>query len=415
MIGIPKVSPRKWTVIYVVCLLVGVLAGYVATLIYKPSLLPSALRIGGVYAPTTVLFLGTDVVYEGKGRRKTVRSASFKGRSDTIMVARLDPYKNSVAILSIPRDTRVQIPGHGRQKVNAANALGGPELVMETLSDLLSIDIDHYVVLNLRGLEALVDELGGITVDVPKRMKYRDKSANLNIDLEPGRQTLKGSDAIGFVRFRHDQLGDIGRVQRQEIFMKAVLEKAIKPESWPRIPGLLSLAGEYSLSDLSTAELASYVAFVKRVPRENHILMMLPGNFSDSGDWLVNNREKRRLISRFLGTSFISADRSKLSLSLLNMTSDRGLARRLARELKEKGYTRIRVKQGESHEPLATSRIIAQKGNTADADLVRSDLGDLGTVVNASVGDIESEVTVELGEDMLGRERGSPEKRGVDE
>ncbi|HMO22906.1 MAG TPA: LCP family protein, partial [Candidatus Melainabacteria bacterium] len=120
------------------------------------------------------------------------------------------------------------------------------------------------------------------------------------------RQTLKGSDAIGFVRFRHDQLGDIGRVQRQEIFMKAVLEKAIRPESWPKIPGLLSLAGEYSLSDLSTAEIASYVAFVKRVPRDNHILMMLPGNFSDSGDWLVNDREKRRLISRFLGTSFIS-------------------------------------------------------------------------------------------------------------
>lgn len=143
--------------------------------------------------------------------------------------------------------------------------------------------------------------------------------------------------------------------------------------------------------------------------------MMLPGNFSDSGDWLVNNREKRRLISRFLGTSFISADRSKLSLSLLNMTSDRGLARRLARELKEKGYTRIRVKQGESHEPLATSRIIAQKGNTADADLVRSDLGDRGTVVNASVGDIESEVTVEIGEDMLSREYDSPEKSGAEE
>lgn len=408
-------SPRKWTVIYILCLVVGVLAGYVATLIYKPSLLPSALRIGGVYSPTTVLFLGTDVVYEGKGRKAKARSASFKGRSDTIMVARLDPYKNSVAILSIPRDTRVHIPGHGRQKVNAANALGGPELVMETLSDLLSIDIDHYVVLNLRGLEALVDELGGITVDVPKRMRYRDRSANLNIDLQPGRQTLKGSDAIGFVRFRHDQLGDIGRVQRQEIFMKAVLEKAIKPESWPKIPGLLSLAGDYSLSDLSTAEIASYVAFVKRVPRDHHILMMLPGNFSDSGDWLVNEREKRRLISRFLGTSFISADRGKLSVSLLNMTSDRGLARRLARELKEKGYTRIRVKQGEIHEPLAVSRIIAQKGNTADADLVRSDLGDLGTVVNASVGDIESEVTVELGEDMLNREAGRLEKGTVEE
>ncbi len=398
-------SPKRWTVAYTICALVGIFAGYVATLIYKPSLLPPALRIGGVYSPTTLLFLGTDVVYQGKGRSKKVISESFKGRSDTIMVARLDPYKNAVSILSIPRDTRVAVPGHGRQKVNSANALGGPQLVMETLSDLLSIDIDHYVVLNLHGLEALVDELGGITVNVPKRMKYRDRSAGLNIDLHPGTQTLKGEDAIGFVRFRHDQLGDIGRVQRQEIFMKAVMEKAINPQSWPAIPRLLDLAGQYSDSDLSTAELASYVAFVKGVPKDNQVLMMLPGTFSDSGDWLVNRKEKNRVVSRFLGTSFISSNRNKLSVSIVNMSSDRSLGKSVYRELKEKGYKRIRLKSSRDkhNKPLLESRIIAQRGNPADASQVQADLGDIGSVVNASVGDIESEVTVELGEDMLSR------------
>ena len=396
-------NPKKWTAIYIGCALLGVFAGYVATLIYKPSLIPPAFRIAGLHAPTNILFLGCDVVYEGRGRAKKVRSGSFKGRSDTIMVARLDPFRKGISVLSIPRDTRVSIPGYGRNKINAANALGGVELVKETISELLGIQVDHYVVLNLKGLEAMVDELGGIELEVPKRMRYRDRSAGLTINLHPGKQVLSGQEAIGFVRFRHDELGDIGRVQRQEIFLKAVLHKAMKPESWVAIPKLIDCASRYSDTDLSVAELTSYVTFVKDVPRDNQVLMMLPGTFSDTGDWLVNQKEKRRIVSRFLGAHYFSSDRSDLRLTILNFSSDRSLSARVARDLKEKGYRHLRIKKAKRHidSPLRKSRIIAQKGNTAEANLVKGDLGNTGVVVNASVGDIESSVTLELGEDLI--------------
>lgn len=393
-------SPKGWTSFVIGCVILGLISGYIAALFFKPSLIPPALRVSGVRQPTTILFLGVDVVYDKKRRGD---KKSFKGRSDTIMVARLDPYKNSLSVLSIPRDTKVPVPGHGKQKVNAANALGGVELVDETLEELLDIKIDHYVVLNLKGLEELVDEIGGVDIDVPKRMRYRDRAAKLDINLKPGMKTLSGEQAIGFIRFRHDQLGDIGRVQRQEIFLKAVLTKAMNPETWTAIPRLVECANKHMLSDLNIGDLITYATFVKDVPKENQVLMMLPGRFSDSGDWLVNYREKRPIVSRFLGYTFISTDRKKLALSIINKSSDKKLSKKIYKELKSKGYKRIRIKRRKrrSAKPMETSRIIAQRGNIADAELVREDLGDIGDLVNASVGDIDSAVTLELGDDLI--------------
>jgi len=175
--------------------------------------------------------MGTDVVYSKEHRVLKADPKSFQGRSDTILVCRLDPIANSLSVLSIPRDTQARIPGYrGLQKINGANAFGGPLLAAQTIDDLLGIPVDHYAVINVHGLVELVDELGGITVVVPKRMKYTDNSAKLKINLDPGPHVLSGVEAMGFVRFRHDALGDIGRVQRQELF-ELVLRLAPQKES----------------------------------------------------------------------------------------------------------------------------------------------------------------------------------------
>ncbi len=144
-------SPN-WSLIIILAALVGVIVGYIYTLIAKPQLLPPVLRFGSLHEPMTVLVLGTDVVYSDRGRRLKADKDAFTGRSDTIMVCRLDPYRNSLGVLSIPRDTQVRIPGYGTQKINAANALGGPYLAQTTVSQFLGIPIDHYIVLNVHGL-----------------------------------------------------------------------------------------------------------------------------------------------------------------------------------------------------------------------------------------------------------------------
>jgi polyisoprenyl-teichoic acid--peptidoglycan teichoic acid transferase len=387
----------------IVCLsaLAGVLVGYLATLVFRPSLLPPALRFGSLNHPMTVLFLGVDVVYTQDGRTKKADKDAFNGRSDTIMLARLDPYRNTLGVMSIPRDTQVVLPRLGMQKINAANALGGPQLAMTTVQDLLQVPIDHYVILNVHGLVSLVDELGGITVEIPKRMRYMDWTAKLKIDLEPGFHTLTGNQAMGFVRFRHDALGDIGRVERQQIFIRAILDKAMRPEAWLHLPRLVQIAQSFIDTDMSVDTLMRVATFVRGVPKQNQHLAMMPGRFSGTGDWLADHDEARRVLARLMGSSFIYPTRDRIHIVVINQSSTGNLGFKLYRVLKQRGYHFIAVKNPEPHSALLKrSRIIAQLGNNEEAELVRGDLNGRGDVVNASVGDIESGVTVLAGDDL---------------
>ncbi len=394
--------PRNWYLLFLVCGLIGVAAGYLFTLFYEPALLPPIFRLGSLTEPRNILLLGTDVVYSGRGRRLKADQQAFTGRSDTIMVARLDPYRNSFSVLSIPRDTWVRIPKHGMGKINSANALGGPDLAKETITNLLNMPIDHYVVLNVRGLVALVDEIGGITVDIPKKMKYSDDTAKLYIDLEPGPRKLNGTQSMGFVRFRHDSLGDIGRVQRQELFIRAVLDRAMQPDSWTHIPKLLEIAQNYIYSDMSYTELTAIAAFVRAVPKAHQTLVMLPGGFSGTGNWSVDKADIRRMVAKISGSAFLESDRSSLRVTIQNASSEKLLARKLFLLLKKKGYRHLILKplDGKRPEPLSVTRIIAQRGNPEDAQLIMDDLDDVGDIVTASVGDIESAVTIMVGDDV---------------
>jgi polyisoprenyl-teichoic acid--peptidoglycan teichoic acid transferase len=390
----------NWFRVYAVAGLVGILAGYIFTLLYRPSLLPPVLRFGIIIQPTTILFLGTDVVYT-EGRKKRADKDAFTGRSDTIMVMRLDPYRDTLGVLQIPRDTQVYISGFGNQKINAANALGGPRLAESTVSQLLQLPIDHFVVLNVHGLVELVDEVGGITLEVPKRMHYMDWTAKLKIDLEPGSHTLTGNQAMGFVRFRHDGLGDIGRVQRQELFVRAVLDKAMRPESWAHVPKLIDIARNYTYTDMDVGQLLQIASFVRAVPKQNQFLAMMPGSFSGTGDWLVDRNDARRMVARLTGSSFTNTSRDNMHVVIVNASSTSDLGLRLYRWLRAKGYGSITVKGApEQAKPLKTSRIIAQRGNPEDAGMLKGDLEDSGEIVTASIGDIESTVTIMAGDDL---------------
>jgi polyisoprenyl-teichoic acid--peptidoglycan teichoic acid transferase len=369
----------------------------------RPQLIPPYLRLATLHQPATVLFLGVDVVYnpQASGNVKADKDA-FTGRSDTILIGRLDPLANTLRIIAVPRDTQVRVPGFGLQKINAANAIGGPDLALATVSRFLAMPVDHYVVLNVHGLVDLVDELGGITVEVPKRMQYMDWTAKLKIDITPGVHTLTGNQAMGFVRFRHDALGDIGRVQRQEIFLRAVLDKALKPDSWSHLPRLLEIARQYISTDLSVEDMMNMANFVRGVPKSNQMLTMMPGRFSASGDWLVERADISKMVARLQGANFVEEDRAKIRIVVQNSSSIKGMGYKVANILSLKGYRNIQVQKSniDLECGVKRTRIVAQKANPEDAGLVRNDLGDIGDMVNASVGDIESSVTVIVGDDL---------------
>ncbi len=395
-------DPYNRQSLFLVSLVLAVIAAYAFVLAFDPGLLPPAFRLGGLQHPTNILLLGTDVVYTDLANRtKKINQEAFTGRSDTIMLVRLDPLRNTFSLLAIPRDTEVLVPGNGMQKVNCANAIGGHNLAIATLTNFLQVPIDHYVVLNVHGLVELVNELGGITVEIPKSMHYIDWTAKLKIDLSPGYHTLTGNQAMGFVRFRHDSLGDIGRVERQELFLRAVMDKAKQPAAWAHLPQLIAIASKYVDTDLSVPEMMGMATFVKCVPKSNQTLAMMPGEFAGNGNWRVSSTDVRGMVARFQGTQFINSDRRDLRVSVLNSSSVPQMAYALCKYLRGKGYCRANVKRTlDPSGPHSITRIIAQKGNTEDAEQVRLDLGSKGEVVAASLGDIESSVTIVAGDDM---------------
>jgi LCP family protein required for cell wall assembly len=148
-------------------------------------------------------------------------------RTDTILVVHISPKDKKVNVVSIPRDTIMEVPGIGLTKVNHAFAYGGIYLTRRTLEDFLGIKIPFSVAINIDGLAKVIDTLGGLTINVEKRMYYVDYAGGLFVDLYPGLQHLNGRQALGYVRFRHDPTGDMGRILRQQKFMQALARKII--------------------------------------------------------------------------------------------------------------------------------------------------------------------------------------------
>lgn len=163
-------------------------------------------------------------------------------RSDTLMIAHYDQKTNNVKLVSIMRDTYVDIPKHGMQKINSAFAFGGPELLRETIKHNFDIDANYYAVVDFKGFSKIIDLLApdGITVDIPSTMEY-----GIGMTLHPGKQTLHGDQVLGYVRYRHDRLSDFGRVERQQEVLTKVKEQAISMKTLVNLPKILGTADSY--------------------------------------------------------------------------------------------------------------------------------------------------------------------------
>ncbi len=352
-----------------------------------------SLGFGTLTQPTTVLFMGVDVVYSGQGRALQADKTALNGRSDTMMLVFLNPPNNKISVLNIPRDTEAQIGKLGVQKINSANALGGPEYAKAAVINLLGTQIDHYCVMNLQGLVQLVNELGGVTVEVPKKMSYMDWTAKLKIDLDPGVHTLTGNQSMGFVRFRHDDMGDIGRVQRQQIFLQAAQRKMLDPRSWVHVPALVDIAQKNINTDMSQMELFQALNFAHGVPKENIKFVMLPGQFSANGDWIATSDAKTLAWSLANPDQQMVSSRRNINICIKNASDDPTLGGKLSMALHKLGYM-TGVGKDEKDSIYKRSRIIVQNGNDANGNMIKADLGGVGDVVNASLGNLMTQITI---------------------
>ncbi|MFM7269587.1 MAG: LCP family protein [Cyanobium sp.] len=194
-----------------------------------------------------VLILGSDVV----------------GGNTDVMFA-LQIQKGITTITQVPRDTYVESPQLGVVKANALYGELGPAAAKQQVSQLLGYPVQRYLKVNLNAVAKVADALGGVEVDVPKRMAYVDNAQGLVIDLWPGRQVLKGNDLEGFLRFRHDELGDLGRMERQRLVINRLFSKLASPATLAQLPALLKIAGEDIHTDLSPLELTQLLGTMGR-------------------------------------------------------------------------------------------------------------------------------------------------------
>ncbi|MEN3002454.1 MAG: LCP family protein [Armatimonadota bacterium] len=239
----------------------------------------------------TVLVVGAD---ENRDRYKRVISTA--ARTDTIMLARFDFRNRRVDVISIPRDTLVRIPRHGWGKINAAHVLGGPQLLSETVSTLLGhIKIDHLAIVSYKAFEEAVDAMGGVTIEVEKRMYYHDNWGDLHIDLKPGVQHLNGKQALGYVRFRYTD-SDFHRIERQQKFLRAVKERLQKPSVWLRAPYILNAALRNTRTTLAYEQILALALFARELPQERIRMQTLPVRHGRGTDLIVKREEAAQLL-----------------------------------------------------------------------------------------------------------------------
>ncbi|WHY78926.1 LCP family protein [Neobacillus sp. WH10] len=246
---------KRWTsILLVFLLLIGAVTGYVYFQ-FKQGVNQSLKKLNkdnkeenvvytfegqkDQYGNTNILLLGSDA----RGKEKS--------RADTIMIAHYNEDKGTFKLTSIMRDSYVEIPGHGKHKINSAFARGGPELMRQTIKKNFDIDLQYYAIVDFQGFVQLIDEAfpKGVEIDVEKKM-----SEYIDVTIEPGLQRLDGEHLLGYVRFRHDAIGDFGRVERQQQVIKAIKEQLSGFQTITKLPKLIGVVTPYVNTNIDTSD-----------------------------------------------------------------------------------------------------------------------------------------------------------------
>lgn len=267
----------------------------------------------------------------------------FSGvRSDTIIVLNVDLNGKGVNALSIPRDSKVYLADeHGVQKINAAYAYGGIELTKKTIEETLGIRIHNYLIVNSEGVKKLVDAIGGIPIHIDQNMHYNDFSAHLYINFNKGDYILNGERAEQFLRFRKDSLGDIGRVYRQQKFIKALIEKIKAPETLKKIPELLKLASLYTRTDMNIYQLSQYASIAREIDLNKVEFVTLPGSPNKKGIisyWILDPDKTQQTINRIIYHKKAEMSANDISVGIMFSNAQEIKAFEIRDQFKNLGY-----------------------------------------------------------------------------
>ncbi|SDM37168.1 LCP family protein [Halarsenatibacter silvermanii] len=291
-------------------------------------------------------------------------------RTDAMMVVSIDPEKEDMSIVSVPRDSRVNIPDRGINKANSAYAFGGIDLTIETLESLLKIPIDYYVNLDFQGFVSVVDAIGGVEIEIEQRMEYQDEAGNLHINFEPGKKTLDGEEALEYVRFREPARGDIGRINRQQKFVRAVLQRVSRPGIVFDTPEILNEGLNSIYTDMDITEAISLSRIIMNLELDEVETLKLPGRpeyIDGVSYWVIDEAEKNELIEDHFRCED-QRENQNIDLHILNGTGTPGLAGDVAREMEKFGFNINSIGNSDSFDHTDTEVFFTDE---ADRDTAR--------------------------------------------
>ncbi|MCL6588959.1 MAG: LCP family protein [Firmicutes bacterium] len=230
--------------------------------------------------PMTILLIGED---SGSTAGAAGGGAESFSRSDALVLAYLEPQRSKVSLVSVPNNCQVNIPSVGLGPVSEAGARGGALLVQQALESLTNTKIHHYLAVNYNGFIGFIDMIGGVEIDIQSKMYYTDRKGKYITGFEPGRQVLNGEKALLYVRYRDHVTGEIGRINRQQEFIKVLAQKAFRPGNIVDLVKLYNIFKQYTKTDLSAAEILQLAKFLQNLkPGRDLEAYTLPGHLVQS-------------------------------------------------------------------------------------------------------------------------------------
>lgn len=338
-------------------------------------------------------------------------------RSDTIIVARFNKETKKVVLISIPRDTRVNIPGYGYTKVNAAiGKKEGTALAMKTVGDFLDIPIHYYVKVDFKAVEKIVDIMGGVKMNVPRNMYYVDPVQDLYIDIKKGEQVLNGEKALHFLRYRSgyaDQ--DLGRIKAQQEFAKAFMNKLTSPSMILKAPGLINTMIQNTKTNLEQNEIIEYGLEITKIDVGSIKMHTVPGEGGNRNGvaYFLHDQTKLEEMKTEINTELGITDqqiseaaapspkeqivKDEIKIEILNSTKTKGLASKLKQELELKGFEVAKI--GDTKDlTYSYSRVIDRHGDNNKLELIakESNINNIDSDIDPSY---DYDITIIIGND----------------
>lgn len=380
----------RWVLLSTALALAAALVGAIA--VVAPQVAPTGTTFGWpfrVTGRTNVLIMGLDRTVSDSDPNVVLPIS----RTDALVAASFDPASRQIYLLSIPRDTQVAIPGHGTDKINAAHAYGGAALTLRTVQNFLGVPFPYYIEVTARGLVRLVDAVGGVNIRIEKDLNYDDNWDGLHIHLRKGYRRLGGKAAIEFTRFRHDPLGDIGRIQRQQELFNALLDELRRPRVILRMARILRVFREDITTNLQPSQLITLAWFGTRLPGGGFVRGILPGRFGDS-DWIPDARRDREVVALM----FLGVDPAILAGTTVEVINASAIPDALTDSLARLAALGVRVVRIIAVPDAAATAVIVQRGDPRAGRIVAAAV-EAPLIIGRAGG--RADLTLVLGRDYL--------------